>query len=428
MLKQILMVSIAILGLLFFTTTVFAQNPPNPPTGGGGEQEIARKYGISFPIKELGNCTNVSECKNFCDNPKNHQSCTDFAKKHNLSSESSKSSSTKNDEEILKLAGIEFGCNSYDACMQFCEKEENMEKCMDFAARHNLDGGNAAQMKHQMSALKNLLGCNSMKTCMDFCNSPANMQKCMEVFKQAGFSVEANYSGPGGCNSEQSCQAYCEKNPKECGGDNFQSEPPEVWCSKVASDCKWDGTTCTCGGTNSPQESGEIWCPKAGVDCKWTGTTCECLSQTYSEGLPLGTDPTEWCHQNPGKCTYQNTGDSSAECAKYGCSYDGKTCQCPSSSDTVDFSSQCLSQSGCSWDASTKICSCPAQSTSTTPADNPSVIQGGETIYKSECLAAACKWSDNPGSCDCSGVTKGVQGSSTNRSLLQQILDFILRR
>lgn len=375
MLKQITSVFVALLGLLFLIIPVFAQS----------DQEIAKKYGITFPIAELGNCTSVTSCKTFCDDPKNHQSCTNFAKKHKLSSDSSKTSQ-KSDDEILKLAKVELGCTSHDACMDFCEREENMEKCIDFAARHNLME-DASQMKQRMTTVKNLLGCGSMKSCMDFCNNPTNMQKCMEVFKQAGFPVEASYSGPGGCNSEESCRLYCEKNPKECGGGNFQAEPPEVWCSKVASDCKWDGTTCTCGQTST------------------------------QEGPPPGTDPTEW-----------REGDYSAECAKYGCTFDGKTCQCPStsSSDKVDFSSQCLSQPGCSWDSTNKTCSCPTQSTSTTPADNPSVTQGGETIYKSECLAAGCRWSDEPKACDCAGVGKDVQGASTNRSLLQQILHFIL--
>ncbi len=408
--KQIISVFLALVGLLFLTIPVFAQS----------DEDIAKKYGITFPIVELGNCTSVVTCKAFCDTPNNHQVCSDFAKKHNLSDESSKNSSTKSDEEILKLARIELGCNSYDVCMQFCEQESNMEKCMDFAARHNLDDGNAAQMKQQMSALKNLLGCNSMKACMDICNDPTNMQKCMEVFRQAGFSVEANYSGPGGCNSEQSCQAYCEKNPKECGGDNFQSEPPEVWCSKVASDCKWDGTTCICGGTSSPQESGDVWCPKAGTGCKWTGTTCECPGQNYTEGPPPGTDSSEWCNQNPGKCDYQNQGDSSAECAKYGCTFDGKTCQCPAtSSDKVDFSSQCLSQPGCTWDATTKICSC-----STGQTAPPSTPGPGDAAYECQKLGGVWDGID----CRSQSPTPQVQGASTSEGLLQKILNFLLGR
>lgn len=405
MLKQILSIFIIFFGLIFLVIPVFAQS----------DQEIAKKYGITFPIADLGNCANVASCKSFCDDPKNHQACSDFAKKHNLSSNSPKSSSTKSDEEILKLAKVELGCTSYDACMEFCEREENIEKCMDFAARHNLMK-DATHMKQQMSALKNLLGCNSMKSCMDFCNNPINMQKCMEVFKQAGFSVSASYSGPGGCNSEESCRAYCEKNPKECGGDSFQADPPEVWCSKVAPDCKWDGTTCTCGGYNSPQESGDIWCPKAGPNCKWTGTICECPGQNFGqEGPPLGTDPTAWCNQNPGKCTYQNSGDVSTECTKYGCTWDGKTCQCPSSDEKVDFSSQCLSQTGCTWDANNNICSC------STGQQTPS-----ENSAKNECEALpGCYW-DNI-DCRCSQDSK-VQGTTTQRSLLERILDFILRR
>ncbi len=352
MLKQITSIFIASLGLLFLTVTVFAQS------------------GITFPIAELENCTNATSCKTFCDNSKNHQSCTDFAKKHNLSDSSS------SDEEILKLARVELGCSSYDSCMQFCEEENNMETCMDFAARHNLMQ-DAPQMKQQMSALKNLLGCNSMKACMDFCNSPANMQKCMEVFKQAGFSVEASYSGPGGCNSEQSCQAYCEKNPKECGGDNFQSEPPEVWCSKVASDCKWDGATCTCGGDTSPPESGyiqeppEVWCPKAGENCSWDGTQCNCFNT--SEGQ-----------------SFENT---------------------------EDFARECQIQSGCSWDAATKICSCETGQTAL-----PSTSGPGDAAY--ECQKLGGSWDG----IDCRSSSPQVQGVKTNRGLLQQLLDFLTNR
>ena len=65
------------LGLFFLVAPVFAQS----------DQEIAKKYGITFPIAELGNCVDVASCKTFCDDPKNHQICIDFAKKHNLDKE-----------------------------------------------------------------------------------------------------------------------------------------------------------------------------------------------------------------------------------------------------------------------------------------------------------------------------------------------------
>lgn len=386
MIKQITSVFVVLLGLLFLTVPVFAQS----------DQEIAKKYGITFPIAELGNCASISSCKTFCNDPKNHQSCTDFANKHNLNSDYSKSSSTKSDEEILKLARVELGCNLYDSCMQFCEEENNMEKCIDFAARHNLME-DASQMKQQMAALKNLLGCSSMKSCMDFCNNPTNMQKCMEVFKQAGFSVEANYSGPGGCNSEESCTAYCEKNPKECGGENFQSEPPEVWCSKVSSDCTWDGTTCTCGGISSPQESGEIWCPKAaqaGQICSWNGTSCNCWNPEECQKVGCAWTGSE-C-----KCegaSQTQTIDGSG-CIQQGCNWKGTECDC-----SAAWAISC-EKSGCKWDGAS--CQCPVQ-----PVEGCAEKGTG------------CYWDGS--TCICN---QSVQGASTNRSLLQKILDFILRR
>lgn len=298
-----------IFGLFFFITPVFAQS----------QEEIAKKYGITFPIADLGNCGSVAACKTFCDNSTNQQACIDYAKKHKLSTSISQAASAQSEEEILKFAKAELGCSSHDACMQFCDQEGNMDRCIDFAAKHNL-GGNASEMRQQMATMKSLLGCTSMISCMEFCNNAANSQKCMEVFKQAGFDTGGGYS----------------------------NESPEVWCSKQSSECSWDGKTCQCGQSTQ---------------------------------------------------TNQN----------------------------VDYASQCVSQSGCTWDDATKICSCTTQQYST-PADNPYTVQGGETIYKSECLAASCKWSDNPSSCDCSGVGKDVRGVSTKRGLLEQILDFILRR
>ena len=95
MIRQITNISIfLILGLLFLTTAVFAQS----------DADIAKKYGISFPIKELGNCGSVAECKTFCDDSKNHQSCTEFAKKHKLNVANQQASADINEEEILKLA------------------------------------------------------------------------------------------------------------------------------------------------------------------------------------------------------------------------------------------------------------------------------------------------------------------------------------
>lgn len=344
MIKQILI--IIILGLFFLPSNIFAQT----------DKEIAQKYGISFPITELENCANIDECKAFCNNSDNYQKCTDFAKEHNLTTSSSVSSSSKSDEEILKLASVELGCNTMDECMAFCENEENMDKCMDFASKHNLGVGNASQMKQVMSLLKTEVGCSSMKSCMEACSHPTNSQKCLEVFQQAGMSVEVNYS------------------------TQPPNEPPEVWCPKAGENCTWDGNQCTCVSQGD--------CGKY-PGCTWTGKTCECSqTSTYQESSIYQDSPEVWCPK-----------------AGTNCNWDGTQCTCGQTQDTTPQT--------------------PSQTTSP-PADNPYTIQGGETIYKSECLSAGCRWSDNPNSCDCAGVGKDVQGVSTSQGLLFHILDFIL--
>lgn len=440
--------------LFTFTGWIYAQTP----------EESAKRYGIIFPITELGSCENIDACQEYCEQPANHTQCVDFAKKKGFYKEKAVTSaqshlnctsldscrelcaqkgnwdkcsefakaqgisggyntnlSGQGDEEILKYARGELDCTSYDNCMAFCEQEGNMEKCMDFADRHNL-GGNAGQMKEQISTMKRLLGCNSMKACMDFCNNPANTSKCMEVFKQAGFDT---------------------------GGDNYSNESPEVWCPKAGAageTCVWDGNQCTCW---NPQECESYpGCKFTGnkcecsyqeevigtgcnqqPGCQWTGSVCECTGQDltqycrdnpdkcppYQEGPPSEIDPTEWCKQNPNKCTYQG-GDAGTECAKYGCTFDGQTCQCPPADQKVDFSSQCLSQPGCSWDASNYICSCP---TNETPPTVPGPVQ------ECEAVAPGCLWDGID--CRCPQSSQ-VQGTTTKRGLLQQVLDFILGR
>ena len=53
---------------------------------GGGQvlaqtpEDEAQKHGITFPIAELGNCTNFSDCRNYCEDPVNRDTCIDFAK------------------------------------------------------------------------------------------------------------------------------------------------------------------------------------------------------------------------------------------------------------------------------------------------------------------------------------------------------------
>lgn len=339
------------LAVIFFLLTfllapaAFAQVP---------DSEIAKKYGITFPIKELGNCNSITNCEAFCDKQENQQSCISFAKSKGFSKQPTKptvpSATAKNDEDILKLAQNELECNSQEECMAFCDTKDNWRKCADFAKRNGMDGGGMEQMEKAMQQL----GCDSPKSCMDYCSNPLNMPKCMQTFKNAGFEV-GNYEpieawcpkqaqetgltciveGENTCvctdpASGSSPKEWCEKGggqwkdeicwfgdsgvlepigdwcPKQgpnckIEGDSCvcsetsvtSSEPIESWCPKAGPDCRVEKDQCVCGGNNPeyPNEPLESWCPKAGADCKVENSSCICGGTTPSDNAPIYDTP-----------------------------------------------------------------------------------------------------------------------------------------
>ena len=58
-----------------FSASVFAQSPTNGPS------DPAKKYNITFPIEELGSCSDLASCKQYCEDPVNSTACINFAKK-----------------------------------------------------------------------------------------------------------------------------------------------------------------------------------------------------------------------------------------------------------------------------------------------------------------------------------------------------------
>ena len=73
---------------------------------------FAQTTDIKFPIPELGGCNNKTECKTFCDKEENIIACTDFAQKHNLISDDQA-------ERTIKISQVQTGpggCQDRQAC------------------------------------------------------------------------------------------------------------------------------------------------------------------------------------------------------------------------------------------------------------------------------------------------------------------------
>lgn len=196
------------LSLLLTVPAAYAQEE-NP-------DEVAKKHGITFPIAELGNCTNFSECRAFCNSEANKESCISFAKKKGFHKEeqSPKGSNTT----LLESAKSELGCDSETACRAICETPENRDKCSSFAQKHGLGGPQGNHGAGVLEKAKEFLGCDSESSCRTVCEQEANREKCSRFASQTGIGGGIKRVGPGGCTSEENCRTYCESHPEECGG------------------------------------------------------------------------------------------------------------------------------------------------------------------------------------------------------------------
>lgn len=195
---------------------------------------------VKYPILELGNCRNVSECRAYCENPTNHQACMDFAREKGLQEEAQGYSQKQH--ELLDKASSSLGCSSFETCHAYCE--QNHERCQEFAKSHGMqppqEGGvDPAKKTQLLEKARGELGCSSIESCRTFCEQ--NMQACMEFSKRHGFAgagqqqppegYGSSYSpsgtslSPEGCKTEEECRAYCQANPDKCPGFGSQPQP-----------------------------------------------------------------------------------------------------------------------------------------------------------------------------------------------------------
>lgn len=123
-----LLLALAAMFILFLaTTSVFSQSPTIQPTTATGGS-----LNLTFPVKELGGCTTLESCSNYCEDPVNYNSCASFAKKNGFYKDDVTVYAT---DEFYQDAQSELGCNSRDDCMNFCSQEANFDACSAFAKR-----------------------------------------------------------------------------------------------------------------------------------------------------------------------------------------------------------------------------------------------------------------------------------------------------
>lgn len=345
--KKIIFIIPLLVFLFLFDSSSFAQQSSSPSAEEEAKmRQMASELGITFPIAELNNCAGPKECRDFCNQESNYETCTRFAKKYGFSREQEGQSQRK--DEMLEKAKEELGCNSSESCSRVCE--QNQEKCQQFARRHGYyqeDSRAKEYRKKQSDLVENAhseLGCNSLESCNSYCQKEENRERCGEFARRHGFDQGETRrdengprpTGPGGCRTEEACRKYYQEQQRT---------------------------------TTSPQTSGERPPCDSPESCR------------------------KYCQENPNKCPgYQESGTSSGNYPT------------PPQTTTVDPSTWCTNKAGCTFEQSTGICSCPVNNPTPT-YETPSFSPSDATNAK-QCDYSGCSWTGT--TCVCPERVQGA--------------------
>ena len=183
---------------------------------------------ITYPIPELGGCSNTKECYAYCEKPENNRACFVFVKKHNLVSKDE----LDKWEEFLDVASGEGpgGCKNEKECINYCEDVSHIVECTDFVAKHNLvSSQELIEMQKIAKAVKagvKLPGsCRNKAECISYCEDSDHNEECVSFLEKAGYMTEKEASlvrkfkgkSPGDCakgkesfaDAQISCNEFC---------------------------------------------------------------------------------------------------------------------------------------------------------------------------------------------------------------------------
>lgn len=293
MIKKVFNSILILITLFIVSATVSAQTPDEPV------DEVAD---LTFPVQELGSCTDYKSCLTYCDDPVNHASCLDFAKKKGFYKDDPILAPT---DTFWNSANEQLGCSSGAVCLEFCSKEENFDKCDQFAKSQEVIGGYVEQpdKPEYLQVAQATLGCDSAASCSTYCDDPANADKCTSFANQVGLLGGQTSNGPGGCTSGETCGSFC-RDP-----NNFSA------CAAFAP----ANTTYTGPGRCSSPESCRSYCEQNPQDCR-----------SYAPGsngvyVPVSC-PTGQYFGPGGVCTRAEDTQAAVGCSQSGGFWEGNRC------------------------------------------------------------------------------------------------------
>jgi len=170
---------------------------------------------VTYPVTELGGCSSQVDCEKYCNGVLNMEQCLNFAEKNGIMSKEEIEEARKV-MPFMKAGETPGNCKGQKECDDFCNKDENLNECIEFAKKAGLISQEEYEMVKKTGG-KGPGGCKGQKECDDFCNKDENFNTCIEFAYANGLIKTEEYEmakktggkGPGGCKKDE-CDSYCE--------------------------------------------------------------------------------------------------------------------------------------------------------------------------------------------------------------------------
>jgi len=185
-----------------------------------------------------GGCQSKTECQTYCEDADHLEECIEFAEEHDFIPK-------KELEKIKAMAKAHKrgvtppgNCQTKTECEAYCEEIDHIEECLNYAEKVGFTppGGveKARQMIRLMKLGKTPGGCQSRTECEAYCKKEENMEECLNFAVETGEITEEEAKeikkggpdgigaggpkkpGPGGCQSHEECEEYCNEHQREC--------------------------------------------------------------------------------------------------------------------------------------------------------------------------------------------------------------------
>ena len=183
--KKQLSISAFIVGIIisaaFFSIVSAQTNEPVDPTT---DAIISQ---ITFPISDLGGCTDKATCKTYCDISEHKNTCIEFGERYGLLSLRQAKLA-----RILKDAKGPGGCEGR-GCEIYCGNRDHIEECVNFGERHEIMTNEELQIARKLQGALNRgiklpNNCKTRDECKRICNDTENtetVRACIQFIADA---------------------------------------------------------------------------------------------------------------------------------------------------------------------------------------------------------------------------------------------------